>query len=278
MAAKRKQPERRQSFFGQQVIRLMTKTCLANDLGHAAFTLLAVISAQQDAARGRPVTYWNQQLMSVTALRDERTLRKVRQACIASGWLTYQYRGKRKAGMYQVIIPARFADLNDSRCDEGSPAALGASDARTHVPNHARNGAPNDVPNHAPNHAPPPSSPSITSPSLCEGERERLILLVSKQKVHQAETAVDAAIARGCSRQQIEEAVRVADGKALLTALTHLKPAPLVTKGRRAKESAEDKRLRIIAEHRAAGIDRDETNRQLLAAGLDGIAVPEVAR
>lgn len=170
--AKKPKARRRDAFFGQQVIRLMTKTCLANDLGHCAFALLAIVSAQQDAARGRPVTYWNEQLMAIAAIRDERTLRRVRQACMDAGWLEYENRGPRKAGLYRVVIPARFADLNDSRCDEGSPTTLGALDARingqalgaSNAPGHVPDHAPNDVPDHAPDHAPPPSSPS-SSPS-----------------------------------------------------------------------------------------------------------------
>jgi hypothetical protein len=121
VAQKKKPIKRRESFFGQQVIRLMTKTCLANDIGPYAFTLLAIVSAQQDAAKGRQVTYWNDQLMSLVGIRKWESFAGVRQKCIDAGWLVYQNRGRRSAGLYEVVIPKQFAHLSDSRCDEGSP-------------------------------------------------------------------------------------------------------------------------------------------------------------
>lgn len=114
----------------------------------------------------------------------------------------------------------------------------------------------------------PPLSP------LGEEERGRLVELVARQNVAQAAQAVDGAIARGCSAAQIEEAARVADRKALLTLLQTIKPPSAIVRKARANDSAEDKRLRIIAEHKAAGIDREETNRVLIENGLEGIVVP----
>lgn len=122
MAAKKPEPAgRRESFFGQQVIRLMTKTCVANDVGPYAFTMLAIISAQQDAAKGRPVTYWNDQLMTLVGIKKWESFDGVRRKCVEAGWLNYQNRGRRSAGIYEVVIPQRYAYLSDSRCDEGSP-------------------------------------------------------------------------------------------------------------------------------------------------------------
>jgi hypothetical protein len=112
---------RRRAFFGQQIVRLLTKTCVANDLGAHAFTLLAVVAAQQDAAGGRPVSYYNEQLMPLVGIRKWDTLAAVRKACIDAGWLQYTAppTGARKPGVYAVVIPERHAHLSDSRCDEG---------------------------------------------------------------------------------------------------------------------------------------------------------------
>jgi len=98
--------------------------------------------------------------------------------------------------------------------------------------------------------------------------------LVAKQKVHQAEAAVDGALARGCTADQIEEAARSADGKALFTLLGSLRPPSEKAKAKQVTESREDKRIRIIRENDRANINREETNRQLIDLGLEGVAVP----
>ncbi len=54
---------KRPKFFANQFIRLLTKKCVANELGPQAFTLLTVIAMTEDA-RGYtdPVTFYNGQL------------------------------------------------------------------------------------------------------------------------------------------------------------------------------------------------------------------------
>jgi hypothetical protein len=122
------------------------------------------------------------------------------------------------------------------------------------------------------------SSSSSSNPSLSPlavGEREVLIGLVAKQKVHQAESAVDGALARGCTADQITEAARIVEGKALFTLIGSLRPPSEKSKGHKASESREDKRLRMIRENDVAGVSRAETNQQLLSAGLEGVFVPQ---
>lgn len=112
---------RRDSFFGQQVVRLLTKVAVANQLGPHAFTLLAVVAAQQDAVYGRSVSYFNDQLLPLVGLRKVDSLAGIRKECQAAGWLEYTPppAGTRKAGLYKIIIPASVAHLSDSACDEG---------------------------------------------------------------------------------------------------------------------------------------------------------------
>lgn len=123
VAHKKKQPiKRRESFFGQQVIRLMTKTCTANELGATACWLLSVVAATQDAAGGRAVTFYTNQIMPLIGVHKWDTLDAIRKRCVEAGWLEYRSpeKGERKPGLYKVVIPNRFAHLSDSRCDEGS--------------------------------------------------------------------------------------------------------------------------------------------------------------
>ena len=53
----------RPRFFANRVIRLMCKTCLANELGADTVLLLTIIVSQEDAKRYLgPVTFYNNQL------------------------------------------------------------------------------------------------------------------------------------------------------------------------------------------------------------------------
>jgi hypothetical protein len=160
--------DRRRQFLGQQVVRLMTKTCLANDLGQAAFTLLAVVSAQQDAAWGRPVSFFNSQLLPLVGIRKWDTLATVRKACIDAGWLRYEQPGSgyREPGVYEVVIPPRLAHLTDSRCDEEAyPPSGDAFGGTSPINGHARGDAHGD----AHGESPPSPSPSFSLSQACDG-------------------------------------------------------------------------------------------------------------
>lgn len=167
--------KRRSAFFGQQVVRLMTKTCVANELGPTAFTLLAVVSAQQDAAGGRAVNFFNEQLMPLVGIRKWDTLDAVRKACVKAGWLKYDpppAGSRRTPGLYSVQIPEKHAHVTDSRCDEGSPQPYpqnGDGHDKAYPFNGEGHGDGRGY-GHGDSHGEPPSSPS-SSPSIsCRSE------------------------------------------------------------------------------------------------------------
>lgn len=163
-------PER-EPFFAAKAIRLMMKTCLANEIGVAAAWLITVIAQTEDSARyRRPVTYWGEQLMSVAGFSDKRTFRRARDAAVKSGWLIYQEGGTRKPGYYWVNIPEHAIGLDDSPIDEGWDAPrLSIAVGSTEIPEESircknvpdqegirGKNAPNHVPNVVPNVVPPP--------------------------------------------------------------------------------------------------------------------------
>jgi hypothetical protein len=111
---------KRPAFFAHRFVRLLTKTAAANDLGPQACWLLTVVAMTEDARRyAGPVTYYNQQLLSVVGLGSVDALDRIRAKCIEAGWLRY-IPGGRRAGRYWVTIPECYADTPDTPIDESS--------------------------------------------------------------------------------------------------------------------------------------------------------------
>lgn len=109
---------KREPFFAHKFVRLLTKSCAAQDIGLNAFALLTVIAHQEDAARYcGPVRFWNEQLMSTLSL-SPRALRDARDKAIKFGWLTYFRENDRATGRYFVTVPKQFAALSDSPIEE----------------------------------------------------------------------------------------------------------------------------------------------------------------
>ena len=109
---------KRDPFFAHKFVRLLTKSCAAQDIGLSAFSLLCVIAHQEDAARYcGPVRFWNEQLMSTLSL-SPRALRDARDKAIKFGWLVYSRESDRATGRYFVTIPARFSALTDAPIEE----------------------------------------------------------------------------------------------------------------------------------------------------------------
>lgn len=114
-------PENRPPFFAQRYIRLMTKTCAAQEIGTSGFALCAAVACQEDAKRySGPVTYFNGQLLPILGLSKWKSLNNARQAAIDAGWLFYSPSplGQHKAGRYWVTIPSEAGELPDGNCDE----------------------------------------------------------------------------------------------------------------------------------------------------------------
>lgn len=109
---------KRESFFAHKFVRLLTKSCAAQDIGLNAFSLLCVIVHQEDSARYcGPVRFWNEQLMSTLSL-SPRALRDARDKAIKFGWLVYQREHDRSTGRYFVTVPEKYERLSDAPIEE----------------------------------------------------------------------------------------------------------------------------------------------------------------
>jgi hypothetical protein len=110
---------RRRPFFANRFCRLLTKVCLANQVGPEACFLLVTIAMTEDAKSYRgPVTFWNEQLMAVLGINNVKSLIRVRNKAIEAGWLHYDQGGKGVVGKYWVTIPPDFEGMDDTPVDE----------------------------------------------------------------------------------------------------------------------------------------------------------------
>lgn len=110
---------RRPRFFANRFCRLMTKVCLANEIGPEACFLLMTVAMTEDAKSYRgPVTYWNEQLMPILGINSIKSLVRIRGKAVASGWLHYEQGGKGVVGRYWVSVPAEFEGMDDAPTDE----------------------------------------------------------------------------------------------------------------------------------------------------------------
>lgn len=160
---------KREPFFAHKFVRLLTKSCAAQDIGLNAFALLCVIAHQEDAARYcGPVRFWNEQLMSTLSL-SPRALRDAREKAIKFGWLTYFRENDRATGRYFVTVPKQFAELSDSPIEEPcavrSEGSCEVSGADLHMEVHKEVTSNRTRSEHE--SAPEPSPPSIPVPDPC---------------------------------------------------------------------------------------------------------------
>lgn len=111
----------RESHFAHKLVRLMMRTCAAQEIGSDAALLVTMIAHTEDAKRyTAPVTFWNDQLMSIMGFSWGK-LDRARKRAVASNWLHYEPGGRGKVGKYWAIVPAKFTDLTDvpADCDAG---------------------------------------------------------------------------------------------------------------------------------------------------------------
>lgn len=119
----------RPKFFANKVIRLLGKTCAANDIGLAAVWLVTQIVMTEDASGyRRAVTFYDGQLMPIVGVNSQKTLALARVKAVEAGWLAYEAGFKGKAGQYFVTIPQAALDLDDAPMDEGEEEC--AADSR----------------------------------------------------------------------------------------------------------------------------------------------------
>ena len=108
---------RRESHWAHKVIRLMMRVCAAQEIGSDACWLVTNIAHTEDAKRyTAPVTYWNDQLMSVLGFSWGK-LDRARKRATEAGWLYYEPGGKGKVGKYWTTIPDLYDTLPDGAVD-----------------------------------------------------------------------------------------------------------------------------------------------------------------
>ncbi len=106
---------KREPCFAHKFVRILHKSCAAQEIGRDACWLLTVIAHTEDAARYvGPVTFWNSQLMETLAFKSPKQLNDARSRAIDAGWLIYDREHDRSAGRYFVLIPVRYAPLSDA--------------------------------------------------------------------------------------------------------------------------------------------------------------------
>lgn len=110
---------KREKFFSQKFIRILTKSAAAQYLGPNACWMLAVIACQEDAKRYLgPVTYYYEQLMPLCGFRSRKQLRTAIESAEKHGWLKYNPGSKGVPGEFFVAIP--ITGIDASGCDEFS--------------------------------------------------------------------------------------------------------------------------------------------------------------
>jgi hypothetical protein len=110
----------RPQFFALRYIRILAKTCAAQDIGSLAHAICTTIVSVEDSARyKKPITFFNEQLMPIVGVKKWDQFDKARKLAIEHGWLHYECQGKRKPGIYWVTIPAIFDDDSGHFAGEG---------------------------------------------------------------------------------------------------------------------------------------------------------------
>lgn len=113
----------RGKFFAHKFVRLLMKSCAAQDMGQNAVLLCVFIAHTEDAMHySGACRFWNEQLLSVMGFRSAKQLDTARDKAVEAGWLVYDRPGNRAVGRYWVTIPEQFADLSDSPMGENGPA------------------------------------------------------------------------------------------------------------------------------------------------------------
>jgi len=116
----------RGKFFAHKFVRLLMKSCAAQDMGQNAVLLCVFIAHTEDAMHySGACRFWNEQLLSVMGFRSAKQLDTARDKAVEAGWLVYDRPGNRAVGRYWVTIPEQFADLSDSPMGENGPATAG---------------------------------------------------------------------------------------------------------------------------------------------------------
>ena len=118
MSVKEQYPKR-EKFWAMKFIRLLSKTCAAQEIGPTGFVLVSVIATTEDAAGyRRAVTYFDGQLAPIVGVDSLKSLAAARKKSVEAGWLHYEPGCKGRAGRYWSTIPEHADGIDDSPTDE----------------------------------------------------------------------------------------------------------------------------------------------------------------
>jgi hypothetical protein len=128
----------RDPYFSHKFTRLLTKLCVANELGPDVFTLLVIVAHTEDSRRYQgPVNWYNEQLLPLCGFRNVKALDRARTAAVEAGWLHYETGGKSKPGKYWVLQGGGDIELDSNATDvdesDLSPVCLVENDQRNGI-------------------------------------------------------------------------------------------------------------------------------------------------
>lgn len=111
---------KRSSYFANRLIRLLQKSCAANDIGVEACWLVTCVALVEDSKRYTgPVTFWTGQLLPITGFQSWGRLSRSRDRAVEAGWLHYIPGTNRQCARYWTLIPEAVATtFDDSPVDE----------------------------------------------------------------------------------------------------------------------------------------------------------------
>lgn len=137
MTGRKPYPERTR-FFAHRFVRVLHKSCAAQDIGPAACYLCCIIAHTEDAGRyAGPARFWRAQLMETLGFKSPKQLCIARQKAIDAGWLVYFQAGTRAVGEYFVTIPERFLGLPDSAIEPVSDESISSAGGTNNGTNQA---------------------------------------------------------------------------------------------------------------------------------------------
>jgi hypothetical protein len=112
--------QKRDPFFANRYIRLMTKSAAGMEITAEGIALCAIIVMQEDSNRySGPVNFWNSQLCSIMGIPgDENRFRRIREKCVREKWIHYTAGAKSKAARYFATIPDHLTNWDDVGCSE----------------------------------------------------------------------------------------------------------------------------------------------------------------
>lgn len=108
----------RPAFFALRYQRMLIKTCAAGDVGFDGLALLNLVVLVEDIRRYASAPgFFNSQLQSHLGMTYKQ-LHLTRTKCADLGWLHYEAGGRRRQGLYWVIVPECYADLVNTDAQE----------------------------------------------------------------------------------------------------------------------------------------------------------------